>query len=174
MAEILIVEDNTALRTEMQKHLEGKGHSITCASDGVEGYETLKSIPFDVIILDGFCSDAIPVHLLTREAMAIYLDKLKPGGVLAVHVSNLYLDLKPVVAALAGSADCVCIARDDLDLTDADRRAGKSASQWVVVARSATDLQSLVADPRWRRLAPSSADLWTDDFSNLLRVFRWR
>ena len=52
MAEILIIEDNTALRTEIQKHLEGKGHSVTCAVDGAEGYETLKSIPFDVIILD--------------------------------------------------------------------------------------------------------------------------
>ena len=58
---------------------------------------------FDVIMLDGFCSDAIPVHLLTREAIRLYVQKLAPGGVILLHVSNVHLDLPPLIRRLAGS-----------------------------------------------------------------------
>ena len=126
----------------------------------------------DLLVLDAFSGDSVPVHLLTRQAMAIYTSKLAPHGLLAVHISNLYLDLQPIIAALARDAGYVAYSRDDLDLTESDRLWGKSASQWVVVARAADDLKMLAQNPRWHRLTGLPQFLWTDDFSNILRVFR--
>jgi len=130
---------------------------------------------YDLIVLDAYSSDSIPVHLITREALALYRAKLAPGGVLAFHISNIYLDLKPVLGNLATDAGLAVLARDDLspDIEDAAR--GKSASQWALMARSADDFGPLVGDPRWHPLAsqPNSA-VWTDNFSSLLTVFRWR
>ena len=122
---------------------------------------------YDLILVDAFNSDAIPVHLLTREAMGVYMDKLAPGGILALHLSNRYLDLEPVVAALARERGLKA-------------RIGKTrlsgfifnASTWAIVARSSADFGPLAADTRWydahtRRGVPA----WTDDYSSLLSVW---
>ncbi len=93
---------------------------------------TLKDAPShscDVLVLDAFCGDAIPVHLLTREAMRIYTDKLADGGVLMIHVSNMYLDLLPVCAALVADAGCVGMYQNDLNVSPQQAAGGKSASQ---------------------------------------------
>ena len=128
---------------------------------------------FGVIVLDAFNSDAIPVHLLTREALALYLDKLADGGVIAMHVTNRYLDLRPVAGDLARDAGLVALVGEDLDLTRPEREAGKAASVWVVMGRRPSDLGQLGDDRRWspppRR--PGSR-VWTDDFSNLLGALK--
>lgn len=130
---------------------------------------------FDVMVLDAFSSDAIPVHLVTREALALYLRKLAPGGVLAFHISNLHLDLEPVFANLARDAGLAALIRDDTDVRPADYRNGKSPSIWLVMARAPADLAKLSGDSRWQ--VPRGDDrqaVWTDDYSSLLSVFRWR
>ena len=130
---------------------------------------------YGVIILDAFNSDSIPVHLVTREAVRLYLDKLAGGGVLLFHISNRRLDLKPVVANLAHDAGLVALSCDDLVLKGGELLDGKEPSQWVVMARQEADLGSLVSNPRWQRLRPEPRQrLWTDDFSNVLQVIRWR
>jgi hypothetical protein len=114
------------------------------------------------------------VHLVTREALALYLAKLNQGGVLAFHISNKYLDMEPVVGNLAREAGLVCLAREDLRLTPSERQVKKSPSHWVVMARDREDLGWLVGDHRWKPLLGRPGDaLWTDDFSNILSVFRW-
>jgi spermidine synthase len=130
---------------------------------------------YDLLIIDAFSSDAIPLHLLTREALHLYLAKLKPDGILAFNISNRYLDLEPVLAALARDANLVCLTQQDLELSEAEKNEGKSPSQWVVMARRKQDLGKLAQDGRWRE-AKGRRDLavWTDDFSNLFRVFQWR
>ncbi|HEX4055731.1 MAG TPA: fused MFS/spermidine synthase [Tepidisphaeraceae bacterium] len=139
---------------------------------------TLRDAPSrscDILVLDAFCGDAIPVHLLTREAMSIYKDKLADGGVLAIHISNMYLNLLPVCSALVADAGCVGMYQDDLNVSPRDAAEGKSPSQWVIVARSSPALTAQRNDPRWKPLPPTSASrVWTDDFSNILGVFRWR
>jgi len=122
---------------------------------------------YDLIIVDAFNSDAIPVHLLTREAIGVYLDKLAPGGIISLHLSNRYLDLEPVVAALA--RDRGMVARVG---TSTLSGFFFSASTWAVMARSDADLGPMAADVRWpqaqtRRGVP----LWTDDYSSLLSVW---
>ncbi len=126
---------------------------------------------YGLIALDAFSSDAIPVHLMTQQALDLYLLKLAPNGLLVFHISNRSLDLHPVVADLARSRNLVCYARDDTQPTDVE---GKEASQWVVMARSPADLNQLLTDPRWHML-PGDAQrhVWTDDFSNIISIFKW-
>lgn len=127
---------------------------------------------YDLILLDAFSSDAIPVHLVTREALATYLSRLAPGGIIAFHVSNRYLDLEPVIAALARDRGLVARAGQG----PADRRANEyeSNSTWIALARRPEDLGHLVTqrgwwDPRLR----ADVETWTDDYSSILTVFEW-
>jgi hypothetical protein len=108
---------------------------------------------YDVIILDGFCSDAIPVHLLTREAIRMYMSKLTPHGVIALHVSNVHLDLPPLVARLADDYDPPLATRVCNDQpTDSEREDGKTPSQWMLLARSEDDLRPMLPGGRPPRL----------------------
>jgi spermidine synthase len=129
---------------------------------------------YDLIVLDAFSSDAVPVHLLTREAVELYSTKLRPGGVLAFHVTNRYLDLEPVVAGVARTLGLVGVSQSH-DVSAAEERAGATSSHWIVLARSRSSLAPLLADPRWRPLESGSGlPIWTDQFSNLLDVLDWR
>ena len=138
---------------------------------------SLKRAPpagYDLIILDAFSSDAIPMHLVTREALDLYLSKLAPEGLLVFHISNRYLNLEPVMANLAADAGIVCLAQGPDRLTDQELKEKKCPSHWAVMARSVADLGNLPQDPRWRRLSPQGEVLWTDDFADILSVFNWR
>ncbi|CAN5597665.1 fused MFS/spermidine synthase [soil metagenome] len=114
---------------------------------------------YGLIVLDAFASDAIPTHLLTREALALYRSRLRGGGVLAFHISNNYLALEPVVGNLARDAGLACVAQQGVE------------SDWVAMARRKTDFGATAADWRWHECpsAPDSA-VWTDDFSNLVEA----
>jgi hypothetical protein len=129
---------------------------------------------FDLIALDAFSSDAIPVHLLTREAFALYFEKLAEDGVLAAHISNLYLDLAPVLAALADDAGRVAYVREDADVPEALSDRGKSSSTWVAMARSPTPLVDLILrNTGWTPLdRPRGARVWTDAYSDVLSAIR--
>lgn len=129
---------------------------------------------FDVIILDGFCSDSIPVHLLTREAFALYFQKLTPNGVLAVNVTNPHLDVAPLVARTAALFDPPLAIRYRKDsVTDTLKAEGKSASEWMILARTEQGLGPVAWDPYWD-LVDSVPDgpVWRDDFANVMRVWR--
>jgi len=130
---------------------------------------------YDFIILDAFSSDAIPIHLMTREALQLYLRKLAPGGSIAFHISNRYLSLEPVLVGLARDARIAGIVGADTNITPSQTMSFKMNSKWVVLSRRAQDHALLALQPGWRVLAPTSdIDLWTDDFSNVISVFRWR
>lgn len=126
---------------------------------------------YGLIVLDAFNSDAIPVHLMTREALALYQSKLATGGLLAFHVSNRSLKLDTVLADL-GKRDGAML----LTLADGehDPVRGKDPSHWVVMAQQSAAFDSLTQYPLWRRLeGRADAFVWTDDFSNILSVLRW-
>jgi hypothetical protein len=127
---------------------------------------------FGVIILDAFSSDAIPVHLLTREALSLYLSRLAPGGVIALHISNLHLSLSPVLGRLAQDQGLVAIWQRE-PATAGSLTDGKFPSEWMVIARDRADLGALAADARWQPpVVAATTPLWTDDFSNILSVLR--
>jgi hypothetical protein len=129
---------------------------------------------YDILALDAFSSDAIPVHLLTREAFQSYFRLLAPGGVIAVHISNQHLDLEPVVAAVANDIGAVARVRRDILISESDQADGRSQAVWVILGRSVDDLGALADDERWRALRQrTDVVAWTDDFSNIIRVFNW-
>jgi spermidine synthase len=130
---------------------------------------------YGLIVIDCFSSDSIPVHLVTREALALYRRKLAPGGLLAFHISNRYLDLKPVLATLAHDAGWAeCRVREDIAVDEDQAAAGKSPSVWAVLAQRTADLGPLARNTLWDRVKPPPGfPMWTDDYSNVLGVFRW-
>jgi hypothetical protein len=116
----------------------------------------------------------VPVHLLTREALQVYLSRLKPNGILAFHISNRYLDLEPVVAELARDAGLHCLSWADRVVNDEDKQKGKYPSHWVVMGRPDSPLEPIQQGGLWRPCAGGDARyLWTDNFSNIFSVFRW-
>jgi SAM-dependent methyltransferase len=129
---------------------------------------------YDLLVLDAFSSDAIPTHLLTREAVALYLAKLRPGGILVVHVSNRYLNLVPVVAELARDARVAGSYGNDVS-GESRRRPMISPSVWVVLAHRAAEIGAVTRLAGWAAL-PAGGDLrvWTDDFTDVLSVVKWR
>jgi hypothetical protein len=129
---------------------------------------------FDVLVFDAFSSDAIPVHLITLEALEMYMRKLSPHGVLAFHISNRYLDLGPVLGALARRLGLVAHDESDSELPIERQRISKFAARWVILAREVTDFGDLAYDSRWKDVAADSgARVWTDDFTNILETIRW-
>ncbi len=127
---------------------------------------------FDVLAVDAFSSDAIPVHLITREALGTYLQHIKPGGIVAFHVSNRFLDLIPVVARLAREHGAhAVLVRDDDDEAEYSR---KSRSDWVLVSRDPAALKREAIVKRGAVPAEDRADLrtWTDDYSNLIQILK--
>jgi len=126
---------------------------------------------YDLIILDAYASDAVPTHLLTREAMQLFLSRLRPHGLIAFHISNRYFDFSPLIAALADDAHAVVLGR--LDLSNKKKLADFIApSSWMVVGRDVAALSSLARDPRWKAPPTRSARVWTDDYSSIVTVLR--
>jgi hypothetical protein len=132
---------------------------------------------YDLLVIDAFSSDAIPLHLLTSEAIELYRQHLAEGGVLAFHITNRYLELEPVLGDLAAAArpPLACLARSDRNLHDSERRAGKASSHWVVFTEQETTLAPLQDVDPWHPVpARPGRRVWSDDFANLLGVLRWR
>ena len=124
---------------------------------------------FDVIAVDAFSGDAIPVHLINEQALALYRRHLAPGGIVAFHVSNRYLDLKPVVAQLAAHAG-LRIAYIDADGDDAK---DVWAADWVLVTDNQTFLnEHAVASVAVEVTIPKRLRLWTDDYNSLVPIFK--
>ena len=142
----------------------------TMAIDGRLGLRSTPEAFYDLIVIDAFSSDAIPTHLITREAVALYESRLKARGMIAFHVSSRFFDLAPVVARIAADRRLVCYLRDDKDVPPDKAEQGMRASVWVILARDENDAGQLArSSPRWIRLLSSSGDpLWTDDHANVL------
>jgi SAM-dependent methyltransferase len=175
-----------------------------------------ESKKYSVLAVDAFSSDAIPIHLITQEAVQHYMKLVREDGVLAFHISNRYLDLRPVLANIAEKEGLVAVAESDSEGGSDMETIGKSASTWVVLVRKEKYLDRLMTESRWHGekeefqkgmlgfiLTPVNATsgiglpailygvsqqlespwkplktkpeigVWTDDYSNLLKVFLW-
>lgn len=140
------------------------------AVDGRLGLGAMPEASYDLIVVDAFSSDAIPTHLITREAVGLYTARLKPRGVLAFHVSSRFFDLRPVLATIARDQRLVAYGRDDKEVPPERAAEAMRPSVWVILARDEADLGQLARSaPRWVPLvATSGAALWSDDYTNVL------
>ncbi|MBT3906715.1 MAG: fused MFS/spermidine synthase [Rhodospirillales bacterium] len=135
---------------------------------------SLRSVPnqkLDLLILDAFSSDAIPVHLITREAFALYLKKLKPQGRILFNISNRHMNIAPVLGnlaealGLAGKFQLYYPAKKDI-------RRFRNPSRWVILSRSEEHLSFLNDQPQWQKLrGRDDIGIWSDDYSSILDVW---
>jgi SAM-dependent methyltransferase len=138
--------------------------------DGRLSLEREPSQQFDVLIMDAFSGDSLPVHLLTREAMVTYVRHLKPGGILAVNISNRYLDLRPVIERAAHAFGRIPLIIDN-DPDDEDILCLKS--RWsLMIDPSARESYAAVLKSGTRPKEDPGFRTWTDDFSNMYKIFR--
>jgi spermidine synthase len=129
---------------------------------------------FGLLIIDAFSSDAIPIHMLTREAFALYRRVLDDDGILLVHISNQHLDLKPVVAELSDDAGLTALIGEHDATRSEESRTLDYSSDWVGLTRRPDALRSLAKDDDWHPLVARAGDRpWTDDYSNVFSVIRW-
>ncbi len=138
---------------------------------------TASASKYDMVVVDAFSSDSVPVHLVTREAIELYLTKLADHGLMAFNISNKYLDLEPVLGELARNAGLAFIVQEDLNSDAQELNRGKFPSIWVVMARQRSDFAQLASQPNWHDVQfPSGGRLWTDEYSSIINIIRlnWR
>jgi hypothetical protein len=133
----------------------------------------VKDGAYQWIILDAFSSDTIPMHLMTQEAIGLYLSKLAEHGFLVFHISNGYLDLKPVVGDLAREAGLAAVVQE-YAVDKIEAKEGKLSSTWAVLSRDSQDLRELAKSSRWTPVNGSGRAAWSDDFSSIINIIEWR
>lgn len=149
---------------------DSKAHVDIVLGDARLSIEREPPQDYDVLAVDAFSGDAIPAHLITREAVELFRRHLAPGGILAYHVSNRYLDLSPVVGRIANELKMTALQIDDFK-TATDSNPIKSPSTWVLVTEKPETLEPVRPfgkepdpKPNWRT--------WSDDYHNLFQVLR--
>ena len=130
--------------------------------------ERLAPASFDLLAIDAFSSDAIPLHLLTGEALAIYRRALAPDGLLLMHISNRYISLEPVLARLAEEQGLAVAIRHDVP-----ERTGLYPSGWVAFTRDPSRLAELTATGEWSALSPPRGRAWSDEYASILPFLIW-
>ena len=152
----------------------------TCAPDAHIGIGDARLLlareetPLDILVLDTFSSDAIPVHLLTEEAFRTYLRVLAPEGILAVHISNRHLDLEPVVSGVAARTGLAGRIKRYEAPEEVEEPMASTSSNVVVLARDEATLAALDLDAGWVALgAPDWVRVWTDDYASIVPLLRW-
>jgi len=139
--------------------------------DGRLSIQAQPDREFDLLVLDAFNSDSIPAHLVSREAVRMYMSKLKPAGVLLFHVSNRYLDVERLATVVALDEGLPAFVRHD----DDEEPTGKAASDYVAAVRRAEDLSDIPHKEAWEQVEkPTDIKAWTDDYSNMMSVIRWK
>ena len=154
---------------------ECPGDCRIALGDGRLQLDAAQDGRYELIVIDAYSSAAIPVHLLTREAIAIYMEKLRPNGLLAIHISSPYLDLE---APLARAADDLgLISRTQHHVVDDEDplfHLYVDSSRWMVIAHSPEALGELAADEEWKTPAGhEDIRAWTDDYANPFDVYIW-
>jgi spermidine synthase len=138
--------------------------------DGRLSIEKAPDGEFDVLMLDAFNSDSIPAHLISREAVQTYLQKLKPNGLILFHVSNRYMNVEGLVSAVASDAGLYGLVRYD----ENEGQPGKTSSDYVITAKHRESFGEINYNEFWTTMQkPDAIQPWTDDYSNMKTIIRW-
>jgi spermidine synthase len=154
-------------RSEFTFLADCRGKVDVILGDGRLSLEREPGQRYDLLVVDAFSGDAIPVHLLTKEALELYFRHLKPAGILALHITNTHLDLEPVVEKLAGTLG----KRALLVSADADESRGTYRSKWALLS------QAVLSSPALQEAAEDLAErpglrVWTDEYNNLVQILK--
>ena len=150
-----------------------RGLIRTVIGDGRLSMQREPASSFDLLVVDAFSSDAIPIHLTTSEAVALYLSRLRKGGVIAFHITNRYLDLEPALTAVARAQGVAAFTYSDSQVSRSAAQEGKTPSVWMVMVPSD---QLARVHRQARAWQPSKAESgltrWTDDSSSIVSLLK--
>ena len=156
-------------KTEFTYLRDSRANMEVILGDARLSLEREAAQDYDIFIVDAFSGDAIPIHLLTREALQLYLRHLKKDGILALHISNLYIDLKPVIQRLAEKAGMEAVAVN----TAGNPEAGAEPAEWVLLAaRRETLFRPPIGGAGASLTRMRYIPVWTDDYSSLFRLLK--
>lgn len=124
---------------------------------------------YNLLVMDAFSSDAIPVHLLTLEAFKLYQQKITENGVILANISNRHLNVLPVITAAGRELDMAVLHTRQ----NGNRKQGQLPSEWVLLTKNEETISSLLRDKNWRFVAENESLLWRDDYTNLIPILRW-
>lgn len=161
---------NIAKNPQLFTYLKDCSPNITLEEG--DGRLVLQNAPdkrVDVLVIDAFTSDSIPIHLLTLEAFQLYLKKITSDGVIMVHISNRHLRLLPVLTAVGRQLDLIVLHKFQSENT----KEGQLASEWGLLTSNQAFAVSLMRSANWQFVAENDARLWTDDYSNLIPLLKW-
>ena len=150
-----------------------RGHCSVILGDARLQLEAAEDERYELIVMDAYSSTAVPVHLLTREAVEIYLEKLRPDGILAFQISNRFLNLEPPLTQIAEELGLESrVQHHNITHTDPRWAFLGQSSDWVIMARDRNALGTLAYDKRWLDLEPvDDMEVWSDDYANVMRVY---
>lgn len=140
----------------------------TIIGDARLSLERAAAESFDILVIDAYSSDAIPVHLMTLEALELYRSRLAPDGILALHISNRFYELAPILGNAAAAMGLDALEQTRLGTDALPIAEGETASQVVLMSRGPGALSAFASDPRWRPLRSDGRPAWTDDHASLL------
>ncbi|MGL5003135.1 MAG: spermidine synthase, partial [Casimicrobium sp.] len=168
-----IYEINAEVERLARKHFtylaDSKAKTEIIIGDARLSLEREASNQFNVLAVDAFSGDSIPMHLITDDAVRVFMKQLGGNGILAYHVSNRFLNLPPVLAEIAAKEGLAGIVVEDPAQSN---NALHSSSTWVLLAKNAEALKGIEESKPLERV--QGAPLWTDDFNNLLSVVKWK
>ena len=169
--EIDPVVDNIARYSGLFDYMPKCGNDIPTHIGDARLILSRQDISFDLLMIDAYSSDAIPVHLMTTEAVKIYLDRLADHGIIVFHISNRFFDFEPVLARIARDLDLKS-AYQSYSPSPENLALGAAASQAFVMTRDQRRLDDLLATGAWEAVQADTTAAWTDDYSNLLSALR--
>jgi hypothetical protein len=157
----------TIARTQFTYISDARGKVDVVIGDGRLSLEREPDQHYDLLVVDAFSGDSIPLHLLTRQAMELYFRHLKPTGILALHISNQYLNLAPVVEQLSRSLDKCAALIENPD----NKNRGISRSDWMLITSVPLTSPNILGVAKNIPVSPNLR-IWTDDYSNLFQILR--
>ncbi|GGI91451.1 fused MFS/spermidine synthase [Legionella impletisoli] len=164
--QVIEIAKNPALFTYLT---QCKPKAKIIQADGRLAAEQARDGYFDVIAIDVFNSDAIPIHLLTQEALDTYVKKIKPGGVILFNISNRHLNLLPVLTAAGRTKDLIVLHK----FQPALNRLGQLSSEWVMLTMNEAIAFQLMNKEGWRFVTDDNMVHWTDDYSNIIPLLKY-
>ncbi len=124
---------------------------------------------YDLLIMDAFNSDAIPVHLLTLEAFKLYKEKLTPEGTILVNISNRHLKVLPVLVGAARVLDMIVLYTSQ----SVNHKMGQFPSEWALLTTDERLANQLMSENDWHFVTDAKTELWTNDYSNIIPLLKW-
>ena len=144
-------------------------HTKLIMDDGRLAVKKAADASYELLVMDAFNSDAIPVHLLTKEAFTLYKQKITADGVILVNITNRHLRVLPVLTGVGRELDMIVLHKQQAG----NSRLGQFPSEWVLLTTNERLASGLLGKPGWRFVTDDETQLWTDDYSNLIPLLKW-